>query len=106
MSLPDLCAQLLRGLAEPALRALALAALASLALTVGRVKDAAVRLAVWTAVLYGALAMPFLARIAPSFRLPIPALMATRPVPQPARTASLNADASMVVRTTAVQHVP
>ncbi len=42
----DSSAQLLRNLAEPALRALALAALAALALAVGRVKNAAVRLAV------------------------------------------------------------
>jgi hypothetical protein len=37
-----LCAYLLRYLAEPAFRALALAALAGLALTLGRARDAAV----------------------------------------------------------------
>jgi beta-lactamase regulating signal transducer with metallopeptidase domain len=79
-----LCAQLLRCLAEPALRALALAALAGLALTMGRVKDAAVRLAVWTALLYVALAMPFFAWVAPPVRLPMPALPAAQSVPPPA----------------------
>ena len=84
LSTSDLCAQLLRGLAEPALRALALAALAGLALGVGRVKDAAVRLAVWTALLYAALAMPFLAWVAPAVRLPVPALLAVPSAPPPA----------------------
>jgi len=79
-----LCAQLLRHLAEPALRALALAALAGLALAVGRVRDAAVRLTVWTALLYVALAMPFLAWVAPAVRLPMPALLAAPSVPPPA----------------------
>jgi beta-lactamase regulating signal transducer with metallopeptidase domain len=85
-----LCAQLLRFLAEPALRALALAALAGLALAAGRVKDAATRLAVWTAVLYAALAMPFLVWIAPAVRLPIPALRTTASAPPPA-TADIKA---------------
>jgi beta-lactamase regulating signal transducer with metallopeptidase domain len=76
MNTSHLCAQLLRYLAEPALRALALAALAGLALAVGRVKDAAIRLAVWTTLLYVALAMPFLAWMAPAVRLPMPALLA------------------------------
>jgi beta-lactamase regulating signal transducer with metallopeptidase domain len=51
---------------------------------VGRVKDAAVRLAVWTALLYAALAMPFLAWVAPSVRLPMPALVSAPSVPAPA----------------------
>jgi beta-lactamase regulating signal transducer with metallopeptidase domain len=84
LSSPHLYAQLLRHLAEPALRALVLAALAGLALGVGRVKDAAVRLAVWTALLYVALAMPFLAWVAPAVRLPMPALLAAPSVPPPA----------------------
>ena len=74
-------ALMLRGLAEPALRALVLAALAGLALGVARVKDAALRMAVWTAVLYAALAMPFLARVAPAVRLPMPDFLAARNVP-------------------------
>ncbi|MGD0222809.1 MAG: M56 family metallopeptidase [Terriglobia bacterium] len=85
-STSHLCALLLRGLAEPALRALALAVLAGLLLAAARVKDAALRMAVWTAVLYAALAMPFLARVAPVVRLPMPDLLATRSVPSPAPT--------------------
>jgi beta-lactamase regulating signal transducer with metallopeptidase domain len=81
LSSSHLCSQLLRHLAEPALRALLLAALAGLALAVGRVKDAVVRLAVWTALLYAALAMPFLAWVAPAVRLPMPALLAAPSVP-------------------------
>ncbi|MGO8732744.1 MAG: hypothetical protein ACLQVM_08115 [Terriglobia bacterium] len=83
-STSPLCPQLLRHLAEPALRALLLAALAGLALSVGRVKDAALRLAVWTALLYAALAMPFLAWVAPAVRLPMPALLAAQSVSPPA----------------------
>jgi beta-lactamase regulating signal transducer with metallopeptidase domain len=75
LSSSSFCTQLLRDLAEPAVRALALAVLAGLALALGRAKDAAVRLAVWTAVLYASLAMPFLARLAPGVRLPIPAFL-------------------------------
>ncbi|HMD84278.1 MAG TPA: M56 family metallopeptidase [Terriglobia bacterium] len=84
MNTSHLCAQLLRYLAEPALRALALAALAGLALAVGRVKDATIRLAVWTALLYAALAMPFLSWVAPAIRLPIPALKTEQSAPPPA----------------------
>jgi beta-lactamase regulating signal transducer with metallopeptidase domain len=84
MNTSHLCTQLLRCLAEPALRALGLAALAGLALAMGRVKDAAIRLAVWTALLYAALAMPFLAWVAPAVRLPMPALLAAPTVPPPA----------------------
>jgi len=85
MTLPSSgpCTQLLRSLAEPALRALALAGLAGLALALGRAKDAAVRLAVWTAVLYAALAMPFVARIVPAVRLPLPALQKAHAVAPP-----------------------
>jgi beta-lactamase regulating signal transducer with metallopeptidase domain len=81
MNTSHLCAQLLRYIAEPALRALALAALAGLGLAVGRVMDATIRLAVWTALLYAALAMPFLAWVAPAVRLPIPALPAAPSAP-------------------------
>jgi len=72
--------QLLRFLTEPALRALALAPLAALVLALGRAKDAAIRLAVWTTVLYAALAMPFFARLAPAVRLPMPAFLTARSV--------------------------
>jgi beta-lactamase regulating signal transducer with metallopeptidase domain len=84
LSSSHLCAQLLRHLAEPALRALVLAVLAGLALAVGRVKDAELRLAVWTALLYAALAMPFLAWVAPAVRLPMPTFLAAPSVPPPA----------------------
>jgi beta-lactamase regulating signal transducer with metallopeptidase domain len=84
LSSSHLCSQMLRYLAEPALRTLVLAALAGLALAVGRVKDAAVRLAVWTALLYVALAMPFLAWVAPAVRLPMPAFLKAPAVPPPA----------------------
>ncbi len=89
-SASDLCVQLLRCLAEPALRALALGGLAGLALAVGRVKDAAVRLAVWTALLYVALAMPFLAWVLPEVRLPMFALPAAQSVPAPAPAGQSN----------------
>lgn len=84
LSTSGLCAQLLRHLAEPALRALALAALAGLTLAVGRVKDAELRLSVWTALLYVALAMPLLAWVAPAVRLPMPVFPAAQSVPPPA----------------------
>jgi len=84
MNTSHLCAQLLRYLAEPALRTLALAALAGLGLGVARVKDATVRLAVWTALLYAALAMPFLVWVAPAIRLPMPAFLTPSSAPPPA----------------------
>ena len=84
LSSSGFCAQLLHYLAEPALRALALAALAGLALALGRARDAAVRLAVWTAVLYASLAMPFLARVAPAVRLPLPAFLTSHSLLAPA----------------------
>jgi beta-lactamase regulating signal transducer with metallopeptidase domain len=63
---------LLAQVAEPALRALALAAAAGLGLKVFRVKATAVRLFTWTAVLYGALAMPLLGWILPPLAVPAP----------------------------------
>jgi len=63
MTSSDLSTKLLYYSADPAVRALVLAALAGTALTLARVKDAAARLAVWTAVLYASLGMPFLARL-------------------------------------------
>jgi beta-lactamase regulating signal transducer with metallopeptidase domain len=84
LSSSDWCVRLLGCLAEPALRTMALAALAGLALALGRARDAAVRLAVWTSVLYAALAMPFLERFAPAIRLPMPALQAARSIRPPA----------------------
>jgi len=100
MTLPssDLCTRLLRYLAEPAIRALALAALAGLALALGHARDAAVRLAVWTAVLYASLAMPFLVRVAPALWLPMPALVSTHFV-RPRATVPISiAPAGLLVR--------
>ena len=74
----DLSARFLYYLAEPAFRALVLAALAGAALALVRARDAAVRLAVWAAVLYAALAMPFLARLTPTVPLPMPAFFRAR----------------------------
>ena len=56
---------LLAQLADPAARALALAAAAGLALAAFRVRSTSVRLFTWTAVLYAALAMPFLGWMLP-----------------------------------------
>jgi beta-lactamase regulating signal transducer with metallopeptidase domain len=61
---------------DPALRSLALGGLAALALFVFRVKNASTRLAVWTGVLYAALAMPLLAFALPSLSLPVPTAFA------------------------------
>jgi beta-lactamase regulating signal transducer with metallopeptidase domain/predicted nucleic acid-binding Zn-ribbon protein len=61
---------------DPALRSLALGGLAALALVVFRVKNASTRLAVWTGVLYAALAMPLLAFALPSLSLPVPTAFA------------------------------
>ena len=74
----DLSTKLIYYLAEPAFRSLALAALAGAALAIARAKDATMRLAVWTAVLYASLAMPFLARLAPTVGVPMPAFLAAR----------------------------
>jgi beta-lactamase regulating signal transducer with metallopeptidase domain len=74
----DLSTKLIYYLAEPAFRSLALAALAGAALAIARAKDATMRLAVWTAVLYASLAMPFLARLAPTLGVPMPAFLAAR----------------------------
>jgi beta-lactamase regulating signal transducer with metallopeptidase domain len=58
----------------PALRSLALAAVAWALLAGLRVRDVSYRLAAWTAVLYAALAMPFLGRMMPAVPLPVPAV--------------------------------
>src|SRR3984957_11226343 len=69
-------ANLLAQVAEPALRALALAGAAGVGLRVFRVKATAVRLFAWTAVLYGALAMPLLGWMLPPLAVPAPAFVA------------------------------
>lgn len=62
----------------PAVRSLALALVAWGLLTAFRVRDVSFRLAVWTAVLYAALAMPFLGRMMPPVPLPVPAMPVAR----------------------------
>ncbi len=63
---------LLAQLANPAARALALAAAAGLALAAFRVKATSTRLFTWTAVLYAALAMPFLGWMLPPVSVTTP----------------------------------
>jgi beta-lactamase regulating signal transducer with metallopeptidase domain len=62
-------------LASSAARALALAALAALGLAAFRVKTTSLRLFTWTAVLYAALAMPFLGRLLPPLSVPTPGFL-------------------------------
>ena len=64
---------LLTWLAEPALRSLAVACVAALVLAVVSRKRAALRLYVWTAVLYVALAMPLLSLFLPRVKVEVPA---------------------------------
>jgi len=53
-------------LADPALRSIVLACLVALLLAAFRVRQVTIQLAVWTALLYAALAMPLLAWLAPA----------------------------------------
>jgi bla regulator protein blaR1 len=62
-------------LANPAARALALAGVAGLGLALLRVTNTSVRLFTWTAVLYAATAMPFLAWMLPPLAVPMPAFL-------------------------------
>jgi bla regulator protein BlaR1 len=64
---------LLAQLANPAARTFVLAAAAALALAAFRVKATSARLFTWTAVLYAALAMPFLGWLLPPLPIPTPA---------------------------------
>jgi beta-lactamase regulating signal transducer with metallopeptidase domain len=75
-SIADACSILLAHLVAPALRSLSLAFFAALALGAFRVKSVAARLAVWTAVLYVALAMPLLGVVLPAVSLQIPPVAA------------------------------
>jgi len=56
-------------IAEPALRSIVLACLTALILAVLRVRQVGLQLAVWTGVLYGALAMPLVVWLTPSIPL-------------------------------------
>ena len=66
---------LLAQVAEPALRALALAGAAGVGLRVFRVKATSLRLFTWTAVLYGALALPLLGWMLPPLAVPAPGFL-------------------------------
>lgn len=68
---------ILRQVANPAVRALALAVVVGLALAAFRVRTASLRLFTWTAVLYTALAMPLLGRMLPPLTLSAPAVFET-----------------------------
>ncbi|MHB8484276.1 MAG: M56 family metallopeptidase [Candidatus Acidiferrales bacterium] len=66
-------ANFLKYLAEPAARSLALGCLAAIGLAAFRVKRVTLRLLVWTATLYAALAMPFLGAFLPRMTVRVPA---------------------------------
>ena len=63
----------------PAARALALGGAVWLLLAAFRVRDVGFRLAAWTAVLYAALAMPFLGRVMPEIPVLLPAVRSAQP---------------------------
>lgn len=62
-------------LANSALRALALSGVAGLGIVAFRVKSTSLRLLSWTAVLYGALAMPLLQWMVPGVSIPVPSVL-------------------------------
>lgn len=71
----EVSTSLLVQLANPALRAFALAVAAALGLAACQVKSTSTRLFTWTAVLYGALAMPLLGWMLPPLPVPMPAFL-------------------------------
>jgi beta-lactamase regulating signal transducer with metallopeptidase domain len=78
MTLPiavEASTRLLAHVVNPAARALALGCAAGLGLAVFRVRTTSVRLFTWTAVLYAAIAMPFLGRMLPPLGVPTPAFL-------------------------------
>ncbi len=88
-------AVLLRYVLEPALRSLALAGGVWLLLKAFRLRDVAFRLAAWTAVLYAALAMPFLGRFLPQLPVPIPIELAAQPSNPPTTAPGMLAAVSL-----------
>jgi beta-lactamase regulating signal transducer with metallopeptidase domain len=66
---------LLAYLLNSAIRGLGLAGVAAIGLAAFRVRNTSTRLFTWTAVLYGALAMPLLMMILPALPVPAPALL-------------------------------
>lgn len=91
---------LLQYVLEPAARALVLAGVVWLLLAAFRVRDVGFRLAAWTAVLYAALAMPFLGRVMPEIPVLLPAVRtahatAVTQSPLAARAADINPPVAM-----------
>jgi len=80
-SLPEASSTLLAYLLHPAARALALAILTGIGLTAFRARSAAVRLLTWNAVLFTALAMPFLLWMLPPLPVPMPAFLRHKATP-------------------------
>ncbi len=64
--------EVIRHLADPALRTILLAVAAALTLRLLRVKNTSAELAVWTGVLYAALALPLLGRLLPALPVHVP----------------------------------
>jgi beta-lactamase regulating signal transducer with metallopeptidase domain len=72
---------LLHYVVVPAARALALGGVVWMLLAAFRVRDVGFRLAAWTAVLYAALAMPFLGRVMPGIPVLLPSVRSAQPAP-------------------------
>jgi beta-lactamase regulating signal transducer with metallopeptidase domain len=72
---------ILTELANSAVRVLALAGTTAIGLAAFRVRETSQRLFIWTAVLYAALAVPFLGRILPSLSIPAPAFLQSASAP-------------------------
>src|ERR1700690_186693 len=91
---------LLTQLANPAGRALVLAGVAGLTLAAFRVKTASLRLFTWTAVLYGAVAMPLMGWMLPPMAVPIPAFLRhdAAPVSQFQSSAKVPAPTSTIAK--------
>src|SRR5690242_10614822 len=87
---------LLRHLFDPAARSLPLGLVAALALFATRAKSAPARLAVWTAVLYASLAMPFLPLLVPAIGVPLPSRLLTLVTRSSAASASAPASSAAV----------
>jgi bla regulator protein BlaR1 len=94
---------LLHYVVEPAARSLALGGAVWLLLTAFRVRDISFRLAAWTAVLYAALAMPFLGKMLPEIPFFLPALHETPAATTPAPAIDTIASASTAALTTSIQ---
>jgi hypothetical protein len=78
-SVAQSCLNFVQHLFEPAIRSMVVAGMTALGLVLARVRKPALRLAVWTSVLYAALAMPFLGVLLPAITLPLPVPFVARP---------------------------